>query len=149
MSPEEAIFYEARNRYPRAVADGVLARVRVGKPLFYGADDLLAAAGITLEDEQLLALALAHTRRDQRAQAAASVLGPQAVGRMIDALLEAKKVVRAPDGKYNETAAERYRELSERIAHAPASSLVAAIRTRSKAAGNEELADWRTLSRAT
>lgn len=139
------LLYEARNRYPRAVADGVLARMRGGKPLFFGADDLLAALGITLEDEQLLALALADTRRDQRAQAAASVLGPQAVGRMIDALLKAKKVVRAPDGKHNETAAERYRELSERVAHAPASSLVAAIRSRSKAAGNEELAELADL----
>lgn len=139
------LLYEARNRYPRAVADGILARVRAGKPLFYGADDLLAAAGITLEDEQLLALALADTRRDQRAQAAASVLAPQAVGRIIDALLEAKKFVRDPDGKFNETAAERYRELSERVAHAPASSLVAAIRARAKAAGNEELADLADL----
>lgn len=139
------LLYQARNRYPHAVADGVLARVRAGNPLFYGADDLLAEAGITLEEEQLLALALADTRRDQRAQAAASVLGPQAVGRMIDALLEAKKVVRDADGKYNETAAEQYRELSDRVAHAPASSLVAAIRARSKAAGNGELADLADL----
>ncbi|MCL4745655.1 MAG: hypothetical protein KJZ83_09580 [Burkholderiaceae bacterium] len=139
------LLYQARNRYPRAVADGILARVRTGNALFYGADDLLAAAGITLEDEQLLALAIADTRRDQRAQAAASILGPQAIGRMIDALLEAKKVVRDPDGKYNEAAAERYRELSERVTHAPASSLIAAIRARSKAAGNEELADLADL----
>lgn len=139
------LLYEARNRYPRAVADGVLARVREGKPLFYGADDLLAAVGITLEDEQFLGIALADTRRDQRAQAAASVLGPQAVSRVIDALLKAKKVVRALDGKYNETAAERYRELGERVAHAPASSLVAAIRARSRAAGNEELAQLADL----
>lgn len=139
------LLYKARNRYRRAVADGILARVRVGKPLFYGADDLLAEADITLEDEQLLALALADTRRDQRAEAAASVLGPQAVGRIIDAILKAKKVVRDADGKYNDTAAERYWELSDRVAHAPASSLVAAIRARSKAACNEELADLAEL----
>jgi hypothetical protein len=139
------LLYETRNRYPRAVADGILARVRAAKSLFYGADDLLAAVGITYEDEQLLALALADTRRDQRAQAAASVLGAQAVGRLIDVLRDAKKVVRDPDGKYNETAADRYRELSERIAHAPASSLVAAIRMRSKVAGNEELSDLADL----
>lgn len=139
------LLYEARNRYPHAVADGVLARVRAGKPLFYGAHDLLGAVGITLEDEQLLALALADTRRDQRAQAAASVLGPHSVGRMIDALLEVKKVVRAPDGKYNEMVAERCGEMSERVSHAPASSLVAAIRARSKAAGNEELAEFAEL----
>jgi hypothetical protein len=139
------LLYEARNRYPHAVADGVLARVRAGKPLFYGAEDLLAAVGITLEDEQLLALALADTQRDQRAQAAASVLGPQAIGCMIEALLEAKKGVRTPEGEYNETLAERYRELSKRVAHAPALSLVTATRARSKAAENEELAELARL----
>jgi len=135
------LIYEARNRYPRAVADGILARVRAGKPLFYCAGDLLAVADMKLEDEQLLALALADTRLDQRAEAAASVLGPLAVGRMVEALLEASKLVRDPDGKYNEQAAGRYRELEERVARASASSLVAAIHARSKAAGNDELAD--------
>jgi hypothetical protein len=140
------LLYEAGKRYRRAVADGILARLRAGKPLFYGADDLLAEVGMTYEEEQLLALALADTRRDQQAEAAASVLGPETIGRMIDALLEAKKAGRRDaDGKYNEEAAARYQELSARVAHAPASSLVAAISARSDAANNEQLADLAVL----
>jgi len=140
------LLYLARNRYPRAVADGVLERVRAGKSLFYGADDLLAAAGITVEDEQMRALALADTRRDDRSQAAASVLGPKAVDRLIEAFLEAKKkVVRDANGKYDEVAAGWRQKLSDRIAHTPATSLVTAIRARSKAATNEELADLADL----
>lgn len=142
---ERLLLARTRHLFPHAVADGVLIRVREGKPLPDGADDLLAAVGIRLEDEQLLTLALADTQRDQRAQAAAAVLGPRAVGRLIDTLLEAKKIVCAPGGVYNETAAERYRELSERVAHAPASSLVAAIRARSNAVRNEELAELADL----
>lgn len=144
-SEGEHLLYQARNRYPHAVADGVLERVRVGRLLFCGADDLLVAAGITSEDEQTLALALADTRHDDRARAAASVLGPNSVDRVISAYLEAKRGVRDADGKYDEVTAERYRELSDRIAHAPAASLVAAMRARSEAAASEELADLADL----
>ncbi len=139
------LVYEARNRYPRAVADGLLQRVRTGKHLFYGADSLLASAGVSVEDEQLLAVALGDERRDDRAAAAASVLGPRAIGRMIDAILEAKKLCTHADGKHNEAAAERYYELLSRLAHARGTSLIGAIRARSPAAENEELADLADL----
>ncbi|MGN5643364.1 hypothetical protein AA0K91_27925, partial [Burkholderia multivorans] len=83
------LVYEARNRYPRAVAEGLLARVRTGRTLFYGADDILASAGCSFEDDTLLQLALAEGPvRDDRAEAAASVLGPKATGRLVDALLD-------------------------------------------------------------
>ena len=36
-----------------------------------------------------------------RAEAAASVLGPRAVGRMIETVLEAKKQLRDASGKYD------------------------------------------------
>jgi hypothetical protein len=89
---EIQLVYQARKRYPRAVADGLLARVRAGRTLFYGADDILASAGSVLEDDALVELAMAETsRHDDRAEAAASVLGPQAVGRMIDASLELQR----------------------------------------------------------
>ena len=42
---EVHLVYEARKRYPRAVAHGLLARVRAGRTLFYGADDILASTG--------------------------------------------------------------------------------------------------------
>ena len=39
----------------RAAANGLLARVRAGSTLFYGADDILAAAGFALEDDDATA----------------------------------------------------------------------------------------------
>ena len=140
------LLYRARNRYPRAIADGLLQRVRVGSTLFYGADDLLASAGFSLEDNALLDIALSHTRqRDDRAEAAASVLGPQAVGRMIESVLEAKKRVRDASGKYDQALGDRYHDLLDRIGHTPGTSLVVAVRTRSAQAGNEEMADLADL----
>src|SRR3546814_7460251 len=67
------------------------------------------------------------SRHDDRAEAAASVLGPNAVGRLIDAYLEAGKVVRDASGKYDQAAGDRYHDLRARIGHTPGASLVAAV----------------------
>jgi hypothetical protein len=143
---EVQLIYEARNRYSRAVADGLLQRVRAGRTLFYTTDDLLLSGGFSLEDVALLEIALSDTRqRDDRAQAAASVLGPQAVGRMIETVLEAKKRLRDASGNYDQAAGDRYHDLQARVAHTPGASLIAAVRARSAQAGNEEMADLAEL----
>ncbi|NOT22816.1 MAG: hypothetical protein HOP22_08820 [Nitrospiraceae bacterium] len=140
------LIYRMRNRYSRAIADGLLQRVRAGHTLFYGADDFLASRGFSLEDDELLKVALSETtRHDARAEAAASVLGPQAVGRMIETAFEAKKHLRDPSGKYNEAAGDRYHGLLARIGHTPGTSLIAAVMVRSAQAGNEEMADLAEL----
>jgi hypothetical protein len=135
------LIYEARNRYSQAIADGLLQRVRSGRTLFYAADDLLASAGFSLEDEALLEIAVSDNLESGRAEAAASVLGPKAVGRIIQAVLEAKKRLHNASGKYDEAAGQWYNKLTARIAHTPGSSLIVAIRARSAQAGNEEMAD--------
>ena len=89
---------------------------------------------------------LFRSGRDDRAEAAASVLGPQAVGRMIETVLEAKKHVRDASGKYDQAAAgDRCYNLLARIGHTPGASLLAAICERSAQAGNEEMADLAEL----
>jgi len=146
QGPEVQLIYEARNRYPHAIASGLLQRVCASRELFYGADDLLASAGFSLEDNTLLEIALSETsRRDDRAAAAASVLGPEAVGRMIDALLEAKKRARNASSGYDRASGDRYHDLLSRVAHAPGASLIAAVRARSTEAENEEIADLAEL----
>ena len=145
---EVRLLYELHNRYPRysrAIADGLLQRVRAGRTLFYGTADLLASAGFSLEDDALIEIALSETSRDGRAEAAASVLGPQAVGRMIETVLDAKTRVRDGSGKYNRAAGDRYHDLLARIAHTPSASLIAAVLARSAQAGNEEMADLAEL----
>ncbi|MDX0414195.1 hypothetical protein CN184_11525 [Sinorhizobium medicae] len=137
---EMHLLYEVRKRYPQALADGLLRRVREHRELFYGADNILAAAGFALEDDALLGIALEETNRhDDRAEAAASVLGPKAVGRLIDAYLAAGKVVRDASGKYDQEVGERYHGLRARIGHTPGASLVAAVQARAVNADNEEI----------
>lgn len=143
---EMHLLYEVRKRYPHAFANGLLRRVREHRELFYGADNILAAAGFALEDDALLEIALEETsRHDDRAEAAASVLGPNAVGRLIDAYLAAGKVVRDASGKYNQEAGDRYHDLRARIAHTPGASLVAAVQARAANADNEESAQLAEL----
>ena len=139
--PVMQLVYQARNRYPRAVAEGLLTRVRAGRSLFYGADDILASEGLSFEDEALLKVALAETLGlDDRAEAAASVLGPQATGRMIDALSEVGARLRNADGSFNKAETERYLSIRARIAHVPGASLVAAAQARSARSDNEQMA---------
>ncbi|MDX0312555.1 hypothetical protein GOC54_15930 [Sinorhizobium meliloti] len=143
---EMHLLYEARKRFPEALANGLLRRVREHRELFYGADDILAAAGFALEDDALLGIALEETsRHDARAEAAASVLGPNAVGRLIDAYLAAGKVARDASGKYSQAAGDRYHDLRARIGHTPGASLVAAVQARAVNADNEEIAQLAEL----
>lgn len=143
---EMHLLYEARKRYPEALADGLLRRVREHRELFYGADDILAAAGFALEDDVLLGIALEETsRHDNRAEAAASVLGQTAVGRLIDAYLAAGKVVRDASGNYDQAAGDRYHCLRDRIGHTPGASLVAAVQARAADANNEEIVELAKL----
>lgn len=143
---EVHLLYEARSRYPHAIADGLLQRVRADHPLFYGVDDLLASANLSLEDGTLLEIALSENRlRDVRAEAAASVLGPQAVGSMIEALLNARRNLRDESGNYDKVKVDRYHDLLGRIAHTPGTSLVLAVSARSKHATYDEMNDLADL----
>lgn len=140
------LLYEVRERYPQALASGLLRRLRERRKLYYGADNVLAAAGFALEDDELLEIALEETNRhDDHAEAASSVLGPTAVGRLIDAYLAAGKVLRDASGKYNQAAGDRYHCLRDRIRHTPGASLVAAIEARAADADIEEIVQLAAL----
>jgi hypothetical protein len=139
------LIYEARKRYAGAVVQGLIQRLRNGCELFYGADDVLAASGIVLEDDALLEMALeSNERHDQRAEAAASVLGPAKVGKMIDAMFEVIGCIRK-HGKCDNALSDRYYGLRDRIAHTPGASLVAAIQERAGSASNEDIRELADL----
>ena len=139
------LIYEAKKRFPRAVAEGSLRRVYEARTLPYHASDLMAGSGFEIEDEALRGIALEAGRFDDRANAAASVLGPQSVGYMVENMLDAKKSVRDANGKYDEAAADRYHAIQDRIGHTQITSLVTAIAARSAGADNQEMADLADL----
>ncbi|UVT17619.1 MAG: hypothetical protein H8K04_08845 [Nitrospira sp.] len=141
QDPAVQVIYALRDRYSHSIADGLLQRLRSGRTMFYGADDLLASAGFSLEDDVLIGIVLAETPRfDNNAQAAASVLGAQAVGHIIEILLKTKERCRDESGRYDQVASDRYHNLFDRIGRAPGASLVVATLSLSARVGNEELA---------
>ncbi len=139
------LIYEAGKQYDQVVAQGLLKRLRDGRELFYGADNILAASGIVVEDNALLEMVLSpQERMDNRVEAAASVLGPVSVGNLIDAKLAMLAEI-GKLGKYEKCLSDRYYGLRNPIAHSPGASLVAAVQERSAAASNEDIRELAKL----
>jgi hypothetical protein len=134
------LIYEAAKRLPRAVADGILRRVREGRTLPYRAPELISGLDFEFEDNALCDIVLEADRFDERANAAASVLGPQSVGRIIDKMFDAKKQIHDANGKYDQVAADRYHTIRKCIGYAQAPCFLAAIAARSSQANNQEIA---------
>ena len=135
----------ASRTYPAEVAQGLLERLRLGHPLFHGADDLLASSALTVEDQGLVQIALSEDEGDGRADAASSVLGPDSAGSLVDALAAADTERRDRKGVYDKAALERFRLLTSRIGHIPGASLVAAVETRAAQADEVRLALFASL----
>lgn len=139
------LIHRARERFPRAVAEGILARVREGLELPIQAIELMGGADFALEDEALLQIALIESDHDSRADAAASVLGPNAVGKLIDRKLELAKGVLNGDGNYDEEVANCHRAIERRIRLSQTKHLLAAIETRSKDASHQQIHEFAEL----
>lgn len=131
-----SLVHTAIRMHPKAAVEGLLARVRAGLPLPYDSDDTLAAAQLSIDDDDaLLALALGQTRdNDRNADAAASVLGPTSVARVVDAYLETVPTVRT-----DVEASRRYHDLKGRLGWAPIDHVFAAVTVRALGADNEIL----------
>ena len=136
------LVHTAKERSPRAVAEGVLARVREGLELPIQAAELMGGADFALEDEPLLSIALSENRRDYRADVAASVLGPQAVGRLIDRMFELEEHVQGSDGRHDEEAAKRQSALRGRIEFTQTTHLLTAIGLRSEDSSNHQIHEF-------
>lgn len=142
---EVGLIYEARKQFGHAVAQALLKRLRGGGSLFYGADNILTASGIVVEDDGLLEVVLSlQERMDSRTEAAASVLGPLNVGKLIDAKLAISAEIKNV-GRYEKSLSDQYYGLRDRIAHVPGASLVAAVQARASGAGNDDIREFAEL----
>jgi len=142
------LIYQAHADHPRDVAEALLERILLGKPIFYRAGDLIAPADLAREDQALVRLVLEDGERSDRAVAAASALGPKAAGTLVDAIIAQLVSLSDRPKPYDKPGSERLHALQERLAAVPGRSLVAAIRDRSRTADNATLARYaRLLSR--
>lgn len=130
--------HEAKEWFPVAVANGILRRVLEDRELPYHTMDLMAGAGFALEDEAVLEIALSENAHNRRAEAAASVLGPSAVGHLIDHLLALLEQMQEGEGFHRDLFARRQR-MKRRIEHAQTRHLLSAIKTRSEHACSHQI----------
>ena len=127
-------------RFPEAVAKGLIRRVCEGRELPRRATGMLFRAGLGLENEILLKVALESDRsRDGRAEAATSVLGPQAVGRMIDRMVELREQIDEVDKAVDKATRDLHNALQERICFAESGHVLAAIQERAGQATNRRV----------
>ena len=139
-SPETTLIYEVYRRFPRAVWYGLLTRLNEGRPLFYGAIDILASSDIIVDNNNLLQIVLEKPEnKDDKANAAASIIGADTVSKMLDYTLDKAPQRRDTNGKYDEEIAELHRGMMSRINHVPLKSLIYAIQARSSGNDNEQI----------
>lgn len=135
------LIFEAEKIYPKAVAEGILGRVRNGSALPYEAVRLMESQNFSFEDASLLAVSLEETRLDERACAAASVLGPSSVGKLIDKMFDVELSLRDSNGNLDKDISDYYHSLLRRIASTRISNLLAAVKARSAQASNFEIVE--------
>ena len=142
----EGVIDLAREQFPHAVAEGMLQRVRDGRVIPYRTTEHMAAGGFSLEDESLLNIALEGDHpSDARAEAAASVLGPECVGRMIDRMAELEEQTRSAENAGAKEARDHRTAIRDRICFAQPGHVLVAIETRAREANNETIEDFARL----
>ena len=82
------LLHRASRRFPEAVSEGILRRIRHERSIPFGPERFLAGNGLAYEDESLVKIALSPGRSDGRGRAVVRALGPGAIGRLIDRLFE-------------------------------------------------------------
>ena len=140
------LIHQLKQRFPHAVASGMLQRVREGRGLPYHAIELMAGTGFRFEDADLLKIALSEDQYDHRADAAASVLGTRAVGRLIDRMLDLSQQVLESGGR-DKDIRERHRAIEQRVEFGQTAHVLAAIKSRSDHASCRQISDFAAVIR--
>ena len=140
-----SLIYEASRRYPDSVARAVLHRLRTGLSLPFGAANLLAETELALEDDSLLLLVLDGKQNDNRRAAAASVLGPRAVGLLIDEFFKLNGLLKDAAARRDEALQQRRSTIRRHIRTTRIESLVSAATVLAKQADNATLAELADL----
>lgn len=140
-----SLIYEASKRYPDSVASAVLHRLRTSRSLPSRAANLLAGTEFALEDESLLSLVLDENQNDNCRDAAASVLGPGAVGRLVDEFFNLNRLLKNTAARRDEILERRRSAIRRRIRATRIESLVSAATMCPEKADNARLAQLADL----
>ena len=139
------IIYELSNRYPHAVANGLLDRLLSGRGVFWRASEIMASVSLLSDDARLLEIALTAKSNRVIAETAASVLGTKSTAALIGMLDDVHNKIRRQTGKRDPTLTDHRLFLERRIAHVPGASLIEAISERAQNASCSTLSNYAHL----
>jgi NACHT conflict system protein len=120
---------KAYERYPDAVAGGLLRRLEAGRDLPFRASDFLTAVS-PVDDGPIAEAATNLSVPYERAHVAAGVVGPKTVEALLDALIPLAERIAAGPGTRDPAISESYGALKDRIEVTRRNSFAAALLSR-------------------
>jgi hypothetical protein len=130
--------HRAYQRFPAAVAAGLVRRLANGLELPFGAEDLVADVA-TVDEGPIAAAALDLSTNRRIGDAAATLVGPITVGALIEALRVTRRKLSALTGREAEPARARYWQLVGRIADTRPSCFAEAVLAQPAFTTSEEI----------
>ena len=121
--------HEAFKRYPEQVAAALIRRMEAGRELPFHAEELVARV-MAIDEGPIPAAAMDTSARNQLGHVAASVVGPETAGLLIDAFVALADRMASASGRVDTATGEHYHLLRDRIAVTRASSFLAALLSR-------------------
>jgi hypothetical protein len=107
--------HRAHELYPEEVAAALLSLLEQGKQVPFRANEMLRLSDVIIDEGPLVDRVLNNSGEGRGAAIAASVIGPQTVGQLIDQLFAVCVGIRANNGKYNKSLSDEYHRLMDLI----------------------------------
>ena len=133
------LLVKASQRYPLAVSQGILHRVREGSILPFRAENILMDRSFAYEDDELLEIAMSTETEEFRARCAAATLGPEGAGQLLDKHFELSVLVGTTGSEKSSAAVKQNHTFRERVHCIPITVLLEATSARSEHADSVKL----------
>ncbi len=124
------IIHRASKLYPDELTSALLHRLEAGREIPFRTENLLQAAGITVDEGPVVDVVLQPASSPKVAEAAVCIVGPKTVGRLIDMLIAIDAEVRALK-RANAAKHEEHRRLSAWICRTNVTAFIEALLSRS------------------
>ena len=133
------LVYRAYELYPGDIVDALVSQLESGKVLPYGIDELLRKSDVVIEEGPLVDCVLQNLWEGKTAETAVSIVGPRAVGQLIDQMLSVYAKIKSNNGKHDDGLHKEYHRFSDWISNTKLNSFIQAILERAGTENPDEI----------
>lgn len=126
--------------YPTDVATALLHRLEAGREIPFGAERMLQGAGFVVDKGPIVDRVMQSHGYEKIAETAASIVGPETVGKLIDRLIALNEKLRSSQGRVDEATSEEYREFERWVSRTRLTSFIKSMLSRSATTEPGEIA---------